>query len=60
MSTELIARLAISALVIVGFGGVLIAWMIWPPKQDSTMLASMVGALVSGYALVLTSWFKKD
>lgn len=52
-----IARVILSAIVVLGFGGVLIAWMVWPPTAHSDVLSALVGALAAGYGQVISSWF---
>lgn len=61
MNPETLARVIITAIVVLGFGGVLIAWIVNPPVEagNSTILAGMVGVLGSGYLNVLTWWFSK-
>lgn len=61
MNAETTARMIITAIVVLGFGGVLIAWIIWPPTEgtNSTILAGLAGVLGSGYLLVLNYWFGK-
>jgi CHASE2 domain-containing sensor protein len=57
-STNQTAMLIISAIVILGFGGVVIAWLMNPPAADqSNILAGMMGVLGSGYMLVMNYWF---
>lgn len=53
------AILIISAIVIFGFGGVLLAWMVIPPKGNANVLSLMTGALCSGYGTVLGYWFRQ-
>lgn len=57
MSADKLAVLIISAIVILGFGGVVISWMIYPPKTDN-LLAALIGALTSGYGQVIFYWFR--
>lgn len=53
------SRVILSSIVVLGFGGVLIAWMIWPPTAHSDVLSALVGALGAGYLQVLNYWFTK-
>jgi hypothetical protein len=56
-----IAMLVISAIVVLGFGGVLVAWMMFPPKENTVILASLTTALGTGYLQVLNYYFmRKD
>lgn len=59
MSPDKIPMLVISAIVVLGFGGVLIAWMIFPPKESSNLLTALVTALGAGYLQVINYWFTK-
>lgn len=59
MSPEMTARVIITAIVVLGFGGVLIAWIIWPPAAHSDILSGLAGVLGSGHLLVLNHWFGK-
>ncbi|MCK1742201.1 hypothetical protein IVA80_15355 [Bradyrhizobium sp. 139] len=49
--------LILSALIIIGFGLIFLAWMIWPPAANSNVMSMMVGAIVSGYGQVIGYWF---
>jgi uncharacterized protein YggT (Ycf19 family) len=58
MPTNQIAMLAITALVVIGFGCVFIAWMVWPPEAaQSNVISALVGALTTGYLQVINYWF---
>jgi hypothetical protein len=59
MSTDKLAQVIISAIVVLGFGGVLVAWMIWPPqtKESIGLLSGLTGALGTGYVTVINFWF---
>jgi hypothetical protein len=60
-STE-ITRLALSIVVTLGLGGVLIAWIWFPPSEATTnrdLLAGLTGAIAYGYSQVLNYWFGK-
>jgi hypothetical protein len=58
MPTNQIAMLAITALVVIGFGCIFIVWMIWPPvASQSNVISALVGALTSGYLQVIGYWF---
>lgn len=61
MSTDKLAILILSAAIVLGFGGVVIAWMIYPPKADqSNILSALIGALAFGYGQVINYWFRSD
>ena len=60
MSTDKLAILIMSAIIVLGFGGVLIAWMVYPPRADSTLLAGLTGALAAGYLQVINYWFRSN
>ncbi len=51
------ARLIITAIVVLGFGGVLIAWIIYPPHETSNLMSALVSTVGAGYLLVLNYWF---
>lgn len=51
--------LTLSALIVIGFGSVVVAWFIFPPKTESTMFGTLLGTLGSGYLIVLNYWFNK-
>jgi hypothetical protein len=58
MTTDKIAMLAITALVVIGFGCIFIAWMVWPPQAAQSNVASaLVGAITTGYIQVINYWF---
>jgi hypothetical protein len=57
MSTELIFKLAIAALIVVGYGVVLIVYIIWGPELPNRALDALLGGLSSGYLLVLNGLF---
>jgi sugar phosphate permease len=59
MNTETLARLILSGIVVLGFGGVMSVYIIWPPAEN-TLIAAMIGVLGSGYLLVLNWWFSKS
>lgn len=61
MTAPDITRLALSAMITLGFGGVIIAWMIFPPTEGTatTLLAGLTGSLGTGYIQVLNFWFGK-
>lgn len=47
----------ISGIVVLGFGGVVMAWMVWPPVVHSELLAALTAALCTGYLQVINYWF---
>lgn len=51
------ARVILSAIVVLGFGGVLIAWMVYPPQTRSDLMSAMIATLGAGYLLVVNYWF---
>lgn len=56
-----VTRLVLSAIVTLGFGGVIIGWLMYPPHTDqTTILASLTTALGAGYLQVLSYWFGKS
>jgi hypothetical protein len=59
MTTDKIAQIIISAIVVLGFGGVLVAWMVAPPHtgEGSNMLTALTTALGTGYLQVINYWF---
>jgi hypothetical protein len=59
MESDKIAMLVLSGIVVLGFGSVLIAWMIFPPQSNSNLLSAMVGSLAAGYMQVISYWFSK-
>lgn len=60
MSMEDWARAVITAIVTIGFGAVLIAFMYFPSKPDqANIISGMIGVLGSGYLLVLNYYFKR-
>lgn len=62
MTPQDITRLTISVIIIFGFGGVLVAWMIFPPGNgvNSNLLSGLTGALASGYVQVISYYFQKS
>ena len=59
MTPETLSRLILSGIVVLGFGGVMSAYIIWPP-QENALIAAMIGVLGSGYLNVLGWWFSKS
>ncbi len=59
MTTRDIAILILSAIIVFGFGGVLVAWMVFPPAEQSNMLSALTGSLGAGYLQVINYWFSK-
>lgn len=54
MTPRDIAILILSAIIVFGFlGGVIVAWMVFPPAEQSNMLSSLTGALGAGYLQVI-------
>lgn len=59
MSTEKMTMLIISGIVVLGFGGVLLAWMWAPHAADDKVIPLLIGALTAGYLQVINYWFSK-
>jgi hypothetical protein len=59
VSTQTIARLVISAIVVIGFGSIVIAFLQLPavPNAQSNFVSMLIGALISGYLQVIHYWF---
>lgn len=59
MSPQTITRLVISAIVVIGFGSVVIVFLQLPavPNAQSNLVSMLLGALVSGYLQVIHFWF---
>jgi hypothetical protein len=59
MNTDKLAQIIISAIVVLGFGGVLVAWMVAPPHtgEGSNLLTALTTALGTGYLQVINFWF---
>ena len=56
--SERTTMIILSAVIILGFGGVLIMWFVWPPdEKDRTILAALATALCTGYLQVVNYWF---
>jgi hypothetical protein len=51
--------LILSAIIVFGFGMVVVGWFVYPPKVESTMFGTLLGTLGSGYLIVLNYWFNK-
>ena len=60
MGTDRIFQLIVAAIVVLGYGGVLIGYMLWGPSEANRALDALLGALSSGYLIVLTGLFKKE
>jgi hypothetical protein len=60
MTTDKIAQLVISAIVVIGFGLVIVGWLVWPPQSqgNSNLLSGLTGALCAGYVQVVNYWFR--
>jgi hypothetical protein len=57
MTTEKTAQIILSSIIVLGFGGVLIAWMLYPPHEQSNIMSALTGALAAGYLQVINYWF---
>jgi hypothetical protein len=59
MSADTIIKLILSAIIILGFGGVLIVYMMLPTTAaaQSNVAAVLLGALSGGYGTVIHYWF---
>ena len=62
MKPEEITRLALAAVVIVGFSAVAIGWMYAPerPAANKDILLLIVGSLCTGYGSVLQYFFSRE
>jgi hypothetical protein len=59
MTPRDIAILVLSAIIVFGFGRVLIAWIIYPPQTHSDLMSAMIATLGAGYLQVINYWFSK-
>lgn len=59
MTTEKLTMLIISGIVVLGFGGVSLAWMWLPHAPDDKVTPLLIGALIGGYLQVINYWFTK-
>ena len=59
MTARDIAILALSAMIVLGFGGVLTVWIIYPPQTRSDLMSAMIATLGAGYLQVINYWFTK-
>jgi hypothetical protein len=57
MTTEQIVKLSIAGLIILGYGVVLVTYMVWGPVEPNRALDALIGGLSSGYLLVLQNLF---
>ena len=60
MSTEMIFRLSLASVVTLGYGLILIVYMIWGPIEANRALDTLLGGLSSGYLMVLGSIYKSN
>ncbi len=60
MGTELLARLILSGIIVLGFGGVVSAYIIWPPPERSELLTVLLTSLGLGYTTVILYWFTRE
>jgi hypothetical protein len=54
------AQILLSVIVIAGFGLLLAAWLVWPPGQQSAILASLTGAMAAAFGQVVAFWFQNS
>jgi hypothetical protein len=60
MQANQTAILILSAVIVLGFGGVAIAWMVaLPHTENRDIIMLIVGALATGYGQVIGYWFAK-
>jgi hypothetical protein len=57
MNTEQIVKVSLAALIILGYGVVLVTYMVWGPTEPNRALDALIGGLSSGYLLVMSSLF---
>ncbi len=55
MNTEQIFKLVHATIITLGYGVVLIVYMLWGPTEPNRALDALVGGLSSGYLIVLNS-----
>jgi len=46
----------VSAIVVFGFVGVMVLWLVGKPPTSSTELSMLVGALISAFSAVVQFW----
>jgi VIT1/CCC1 family predicted Fe2+/Mn2+ transporter len=59
MTADKAAIYILSAIVVLGFGGIVLLWGYRPPKADSNILALLTGALTAAYGTVIGYWFTR-
>lgn len=59
MSPQTITRLVISAIVVLGFGGVVIVFIMMPSaaSAQSNIVSMLLGGMLGGYSSVIKYWF---
>lgn len=57
MTTDQIVKLAIACLIVLGYGTVLIVYMIWGPVEANRAVDALIGGLSAGYLMVLQNMF---
>jgi hypothetical protein len=57
MAPELLFKMSIAALIVIGYGAVLIVYIVWGPELPNRALDALLGGLSSGYLLVLNGLF---
>lgn len=60
MNTEALVKVSIAALIILGYGAIVIVYMVWGPVEPNRTLDTLLGAITSGYLIVLQSLFGKS
>jgi len=53
-------QVALSIIVLTGFGMLLAAWLVWPPATQSTILAALTGAEAAAFGQVVNFWFQNS
>jgi len=57
MNTDAIFKLVHATIITLGYGAILIVYMIWGPTEANRALDALLGGLSSGYLIVLNSLY---
>jgi hypothetical protein len=60
MNTDSLVLLILSAIIVLGFGSVVLLWGFFPPQGNANVLSVLTGALAAGYVQVIAHWFKRS